>query len=71
MAEKPRLGLIVTVAAGAMNIVLDAVRRGIPLGLAGAAIATAVSQIFGGVFPVLYFMRRNDSLYDSLSRYGT
>lgn len=63
VAEKPRLGLIVTVAAGAMNIVLDALFvAGFRWGLAGAAIATAVSQIFGGVFPVLYFMRRNDSL---------
>ena len=46
-----------------LNIVLDALFvAGFRWGLAGAAIATAVSQIFGGVFPVLYFMRRNDSL---------
>lgn len=62
-AEKPRLGLIVTAAAGCVNMVLDAVFvAGFKWGLAGAAAATAASQVFGGVFPVIYFARKNDSL---------
>ena len=31
-------------------------------GLAGAAIATSAGQIVGGLIPVIYFMRKNDSL---------
>jgi len=62
-AEKPRLGLIVTVAAGLVNIVLDAAFvAGFGWGLAGAAAATAASQLFGGIFPLIYFARKNSSL---------
>ena len=62
-AEKPRLGLIATASAGVLNIVLDAVFvSGFGLGLLGAAIATAISQVFGGVFPIIYFVRKNNSL---------
>ncbi|MBD5632246.1 MAG: MATE family efflux transporter [Clostridia bacterium] len=62
-AEKPRLGLIVTVAAGLTNIILDAVLvAGVRLGLTGAAIATIASEVFGGLVPVIYFVRKNNSL---------
>lgn len=62
-AEKPRLGLIVTASAGVLNIILDAVLvAGFKLGLLGAAIATLASQVFGGVFPVVYFAMKNNSL---------
>lgn len=62
-AEKPKLGLAVTVAAGAANIVLDALFVAVlRWGLAGAAAATAISQIVGGLLPVLYFALPNSSL---------
>ena len=62
-AEKPQLGLYVTIAAGVTNMVLDALLVGVlPLGLAGAAIATAMSQVIGGLVPLLYFVRPNSSL---------
>ena len=62
-AEKPKLGLYVTVGAGVTNIVLDALLVAVfPLGLAGAAVATSVSQLVGGLAPVLYFARQNSSL---------
>ncbi len=62
-AEKPQLGLAVTVIAGVTNMVLDALLTAIfPLGLSGAAIATAASQFFGGFLPLLYFSRKNTSL---------
>ncbi len=62
-AEKPRLGLFVTAGAGILNIVLDAAFVvGAGWGLTGAAVATAVSQIFGGLFPVIYFFCKNNSL---------
>jgi putative MATE family efflux protein len=62
-AEKPRLGLYVTLAAGCGNMVLDALFVAVfRFGLVGAAIATALSQCIGGVLPLLYFARKNDSL---------
>jgi len=62
-AEKPKLGLAVTVASGAANMVLDALLVGlIPMGLVGAALATAVSQLIGGFVPFIYFARKNTSL---------
>ena len=52
-AEKPKLGLFFTVAAGATNMVLDFVLVGVAgLGLAGAASATVISQMVGGVAPI-------------------
>ncbi len=62
VAEKPRLGLYVTVAAGLTNMVLDALLVAVfHYGLAGAAAATAISQFVGGIFPLIYFGRENDS----------
>lgn len=62
-AEKPKLGLAVTVGAGVTNIVLDYLLVGVwPFGIAGAAWATAASQVVGGLVPILYFARKNDSL---------
>ena len=62
-AEKPKLGLTVTVAAGVTNMVLDWLLVGVfRWGLVGAAAATAVSQAVGGVIPLIYFARENSSL---------
>lgn len=62
-AEKPKLGLFVTVAAGLTNAVLDAVFiAGFRWGLAGAALATGLGQVVGGVLPLIYFLRTNGSL---------
>ena len=62
-AEKPKLGLKVTVAAGLANMVLDALFIAVfNWGVAGAAIATGLSQCVGGVLPLVYFLRPNSSL---------
>lgn len=62
-AEKPKLGLAVTVAAGVANMVLDALFVGVlRWGLVGAAAATAISQSVGGIIPLIYFGRPNTSL---------
>ena len=62
-AEKPKLGLYITVGAGLTNIVLDAVMVGVfRWGVAGAALATILSQAVGGLTPVVYFLRKNSSL---------
>ncbi len=61
-AEKPKLGLKVTVLSGVTNMVLDALFVGIfKWGVAGAAIATGASQCVGGFGPLIYFARENDS----------
>ena len=61
-AEKPQLGLAVTVAAGLTNMVLDALLVAVlPFGLVGAAAATALSQCVGGILPLVYFARPNGS----------
>lgn len=62
-AEKPQLGFWVTVASGVTNMVLDALFVAVlPWGLMGAAMATALSQVVGGVVPLLYFGRKNSGL---------
>lgn len=62
-AEKPRMGLRVTVAAGLTNAVLDALFIIVfKWGLAGAALATGIGQCVGGIIPLIYFMRKNSSL---------
>ena len=62
-AEKPTLSLKVNVIAGLTNAVLDYVLIvAFPLGLVGAALATAAGQLVGGIIPVIYFSRENGSL---------
>lgn len=62
-AEKPKLGLYVTIAAGVTNMVLDFVFVAVlSWGVAGAAAATAMSQLVGGLIPLFYFARKNSSL---------
>lgn len=57
-AEKPQLGLAVTVICGLTNMVLDALFMAVfSWGLVGAAAATAISQVLGGGIPILYFCR--------------
>ncbi len=63
-AEKPRMGLWVTIAAGVTNIALDALFVAVfEWGLEGAASATAISITVGGVIPLIYFFRKNTSLF--------
>ena len=62
-AEKPKLGLYVTILAGVTNIVLDAIFvAGFKWGLIGAAVATGIGQCVGGILPIVYFSHRNGSL---------
>lgn len=62
-AEKPHMGLAVTIGAGVTNIFLDFLFVGVfKWGIEGAAAATAASQIIGGVIPLIYFFAKNSSL---------
>lgn len=63
-AEKPQLGLAVTVSSGVTNMVLDALLVGLlprEYKLIGAAVATGMSQVVGGGVPLLYFFHKNSS----------
>ncbi|MBR6913975.1 MAG: MATE family efflux transporter [Treponema sp.] len=60
VAEKPKMGLFLTVSAGLTNMILDAVFVGVfKWGLVGAAVATCISQIVGGAIPLVYFLCPN------------
>ena len=62
-AEKPKFGLVVTVIAGATNMVLDWLFVSVfGWGVAGAAAATGLSQCAGGLVPLIYFLLPNKSL---------
>jgi len=64
-AEKPQLGFAVTLSSGVTNMVLDAILVVLlpqEYKLAGAAVATAMSQVIGGVVPLFYFGRENSSI---------
>lgn len=62
-AEKPKLGLITILAAGCTNMVLDALFVGLfKWGVAGAAVATGISECVGGFIPLIYFIMPNKSL---------
>lgn len=64
-AEKPNLGFLITVLSGVANMVLDAVLVLLlpqEYKLAGAALATALSQAVGGILPLVYFFQKNSSI---------
>ena len=61
-AEKPKMGLMVTISAGVTNMVLDALFIAVfQWGVVGAAAATAMSQFVGGMVPLIFFSRKNSS----------
>lgn len=62
-AEKPQLGLYVTIGSGVVNMISDALFTAVlPWGLPGAALATVLGQVVGGVLPLIYFFCKNNSL---------
>lgn len=61
-AERPQLGLYITIIAGVTNVILDALFIAVfNLGVPGAAAATALSQSIGGIVPLIYFLLPNKS----------
>ena len=60
VAERPKMGLIISIIVGVTNIILDALFIYVwQMGVFGAALATEISQAIGGIISVSYFMRRN------------
>lgn len=62
VAEKPTFGLIISIISGITNMVLDFLFMYVfKMGVLGAALATGISQTVGGIVPIIYFVRKNDS----------
>ena len=62
-AEKPQMGLQISLAAGLCNVLLDFLLVYVfRQGILGAALATALSQALGALIPLAYFARPNGSL---------
>lgn len=61
-AERPKLGLKITILAGCTNMFLDWLFVGhLGWGLAGAALATVISEITGGSIPLCFFFLPNST----------
>ena len=59
VAEKPELSLKISIASGITNMILDFVFIAVfHWGLVGAAVATMMGQIVGGVIPIFYFAKK-------------
>lgn len=62
VAEKPTFGLIVSIAAGITNMILDFLFVYVlKMGLFGAAFATGISQVVGAIIPLVYFIKNKDN----------
>ena len=62
VAEKPKMGLVVSIIAGITNMVLDFLLIAIfNMGVVGAGLATCISQVVGGFVPLIYFIMKNKS----------
>lgn len=62
-AEKPKIGLVISLLAGLSNVALDFLFIYVfRMGIFGAALATAISETVGGIVPLVYFARKNSSL---------
>lgn len=65
VADRPKLGLIITVAAGATNMLGDFLLIYVAgMGVVGAAVATIVGEAVGGAIPLAYFfIKKGKRLY--------
>lgn len=61
-AEKPTFGLVLTIVAGIVDVVLNVVLIiGFRMGVVGAVLSTVIAQCIGTVVPLIYFLRPNNS----------
>lgn len=65
VADRPKIGLVITVAAGATNILGDFLLIYVAkLGVVGAAAATVAGECVGGIVPLIYFLfKKGKRLY--------
>ena len=63
VAERPKMGMTIAISSGVTNIVLDALFIAVfKWGVAGAAAATMLGQIIGGLVPLGYFILKKNHL---------
>lgn len=63
VAEKPTLGLIISIVSGVSNMILDFwLIYVLKMGVLGAALATGISQIIGGIIPIFYFATKKNHI---------
>lgn len=63
-ADRPRMGLWLSVGAGVVNIVLDLLLVGVfHMGLAGAALASVSGMVIGGIVPLTVFCNKKSLLH--------
>ena len=61
-AERPKMGLVITLCAGFSNMILDYVFIAVfRLGIFGAALATALNWVLGALVPLIFFLNKNKS----------
>lgn len=64
VADRPKFGLIITVAAGLTNIIGDFLLIYVAgLGVVGAAVATIIGECVGSVIPLIFFFKKGKRLY--------
>ena len=62
VAEKPTFGLIISIVVGVTNMILDFLLIYVfKMGVFGAALATGISQLIGGIIPIIYFMSKKNN----------
>jgi len=61
VAEKPNFGTVLSIVCGVTNIILDALFVAVfGWGLVGAAIASSISLLIGGLYPLWYFASKKN-----------
>lgn len=63
-ADRPHMGLWLSVAAGVANIVLDVIFVGVfKMGMAGAAMASVAGMMIGGLVPLTVFLNKKSFIH--------
>lgn len=62
-AEKPKMGLVLTITAGGVDMLFNALFIIVfRWGIVGAAVSSVIGQLIGSIIPLVYFSGKNNSL---------
>lgn len=68
VAERPVFGLLISILSGVFNMLMDFLFIYVfKMGIFGAALATSLSQVIGGVIPIIFFLKTKKSTF----KFGT